>query len=76
MLLCIERSLLRWHLIRMPPKSLFGGFVGTSNWEETPGSTHNSVEGLFISSGLGMPQDELVKETPDKWKKIGIMDEL
>lgn len=25
--------------------------------EETPGQTHNTLEGLYIPRGLGMPQD-------------------
>jgi len=28
-----------------------------SNWEETPGQTQNPLEGLYISSDLGTPQD-------------------
>ena len=35
----------------------FGGFPGTTNWEETLGQTHNSRERLHISSGLGTPRD-------------------
>ena len=33
--------------------SPFGSVLGTTNWEET----QNSLEGLYISSGLGMPLD-------------------
>jgi len=31
--------------------------LGMSDWEETPGQTQNPLEGLYISSGLGIPQD-------------------
>jgi len=55
LLLCVERSQLRWfgNLIRMPP---FRGFPGTSNWE-TPGKTQDILEGLYIPAGLEMPLD-------------------
>ena len=33
----------------------FEGFAGTSDWEET----QNMPERLYISCGLGMPQEEL-----------------
>jgi len=34
------------------------GFLGMSDWEETPGQTQNPLEGgLYIPSGLGMPRD-------------------
>ena len=36
--------------------SPLGGVPVTSNWEETPGQTQNSL-GLCISSGLGTPRD-------------------
>ena len=39
---------------RAPP---FGGFPGTSDWEETPRQTQNPLERLYISSGLGTPRD-------------------
>jgi len=47
---------MRWfgHLIRMPPGCLPLEFF---DWEETPGQTQNLLEGLYISSGLGTPQD-------------------
>ena len=35
----------------------FGGFPGTSDWEETPRQTQNPLERLYISSGLGTPRD-------------------
>ena len=31
--------------------------MGTSNWEEAPGQTQNSLEGLYIPTGLGMSWD-------------------
>lgn len=33
----------------------FGGFPGRSTWEETLGSSQNSLDGLYISSGLRTP---------------------
>lgn len=30
-----------------------GGFLGTTEWEETPGQTQNMLEGLYILSVLG-----------------------
>ena len=30
-----------------------------SSWEEVPGQTQNTLEGLHVSSGLGTPQDPL-----------------
>jgi len=39
---------------RAPPVR---GFLGMSNWEETPGQTQNPLEGLYTSSGLGTPRD-------------------
>ena len=61
LLLHLERNQLRWfgHQIRLPPGGgpTFGGFPGTTNWEETLGQTHNSWERLHISSGLGTPRD-------------------
>jgi len=41
-------------MVRAP---LFKGFLGMSNWEETPGQTQNALEGLYISSGMGTPRD-------------------
>ena len=63
LLLCVERSLLRWlgHLIRMPPgHHPLEVFPGISDWEETPRQTQNPLEGLYISSGLGMPGNSVV----------------
>ena len=56
-LLRVERSQLRGFgqdATRAPP---FGGFPGTSDWEEIPRQTQNPLEGLYISSGLGTPRD-------------------
>lgn len=39
---------------RLPP---FGGFPSMYNKRETLGKTQNSLKGLHISSGLGMPQN-------------------
>lgn len=40
--------------------SPFGGFPGMPKWEETPGKTQNSLEGLYIPSGMEMiPQEDL-----------------
>ncbi len=41
------------HLLWMPPSE---GVRGTSDWEKTPGHTHNT-EGLHIPSGLETPWD-------------------
>ena len=35
----------------------FGVILGKTNWEETPGQTQNSLEGLHVSFGLGTPQN-------------------
>ena len=34
-----------------------GFIVFWSYWEEAPGQTQNSLEGLYVPSGLGTPQD-------------------
>jgi len=34
----------------------FGGFSGTSFWEEAPVQTQDSLDGLYVPSSLGMPQ--------------------
>jgi len=34
-------------------------FPGTSNWEETPGKTQHTLEGLYLPAGLGTPRREL-----------------
>ena len=34
-----------------------GGVSGTSNQEETSGLTRDTLEGLYLSTGLGTPQD-------------------
>jgi len=42
----------------MPPGHLLlRDFPGTSNWEETPGKTQDTLEGLYLPAGLGMPRD-------------------
>ena len=38
---------------RTPPS---GGVSGMSHREETPGSTQDTLEGLYLSAGLGTPQ--------------------
>lgn len=44
------------HLIRMPRGS-HGAFLGTSDWEETPGQTQNTLERLDIpTSKRGSPR--------------------
>ncbi len=51
----------------------FGGFLGTSNWQETSGQTQNKLEGLHISSGLGTPPEELENvagERRDVWNTL------
>ena len=54
LLLCIERSQLRWfgHLIRPS----FGGVPGTHNWDKAPRSVQNLLERLFLSINLGTAQ--------------------
>jgi len=37
------------------------GFPGTSNWEETPGKTQDTLEGFYLPAGLWTPQD------PPEW---------
>ena len=32
-------------------------FLGTSYWEKAPRETQNSLEGLYVPSGLGTPRD-------------------
>ncbi len=60
LLLCIERSQLRWfdHLLRRPPG---GGVQGTSSWEEAPGQTQAKVERSYLSSGWGTSWDPWVR---------------
>ena len=46
------------YLVRMPPGRLPQEvFPGTSYWEEVPGQTQDSLEGLYVPSGLGTPRD-------------------
>ena len=58
---------------RAPP---FGGFPGTSDWEETPRQTQNPLEGLYISllawERLGIPQEELESVAGEKeaWRAL------
>jgi len=33
--------------------------MGTSKWEETPGKTQDTLEGLHLPAGLRIPQNEL-----------------
>uniref|UniRef100_A0A3B5QQF1 Sema domain-containing protein n=1 Tax=Xiphophorus maculatus TaxID=8083 RepID=A0A3B5QQF1_XIPMA len=49
----LKRSQLRWirHLVRMPPGCL-PGEVFMSHWEEAPGKTQDTLEGLCLSAGL------------------------
>jgi len=35
----------------------FKGFPGTSNWEETPGKTQDTLKELYLPAGLGTPRD-------------------
>lgn len=43
-----------------------GGFLGTSFMGDTPGQTQNSLERLYLLSGLGIPQEEL------GWREEGL----
>ena len=54
LLLRVEISQLRWlgHLIRMPP---WEGVLGTSQWEEAPEKTQDTLEGLWASCPLLAP---------------------
>ena len=60
-LLHIERSQQRYSSseIRLgcPLVASLWRFLGTSNWEEAPGQTQNTLQGLYIASGLGTPLD-------------------
>lgn len=47
-------------------------FLDKSNWEETPWQPQNTLEGLYIPTGLGTPQDppggaEDVADENDIW---------
>ena len=42
------------HLVRMPP---LGGLPGTTNWVEAPGQTQIPLQGSYMPSALGPPQD-------------------
>ncbi|KAF7649880.1 hypothetical protein LDENG_00134550 [Lucifuga dentata] len=48
-------------VVRVPNKdaswsSPEGGLPDTSNWEEAPGKTQDTLEGLHLPAGLEMPQ--------------------
>lgn len=42
----------------MPPS---GGFGDMPDWDEKPGKTQITLEGLNIPSGMGLPWDEQVQ---------------
>lgn len=42
----------------MPPGRLSGEVVlGMSHWEDAPGKTQDTFEGLCLSAGVGTPSD-------------------
>lgn len=57
--LVASKPQMRWLalLIRMP---IFGGFLGASHLEKSPGQSHNLIKVLCIRSGLGMPSESPV----------------
>ncbi|KAI3357227.1 hypothetical protein L3Q82_015684 [Scortum barcoo] len=65
LLLCIERSQLRWpgHLFQMPPE----GVPGMSHREEAPGKIQDTLERLCLSAGLGMPQNPPGRAVGSVW---------
>ncbi|KAF7652090.1 hypothetical protein LDENG_00101950 [Lucifuga dentata] len=57
LLLCIERSQLKWfgHLIRMPPGRLPREDFQAHPTGKRPGKTQDMLEGLHLPAGLGKP---------------------
>lgn len=55
------------HLGKGTHRDMVRTLVGMSYWEETPRKTQDALQGLCLSSGLGMPwgppQDELEEVT-------------
>lgn len=72
LLLHVERGQLRrfGYLFMMPPCDFpFGGFPGTINWKETPKQTKNSLEGVYISSWLGITWDPPGEAEKHYWRE-------
>lgn len=53
LLLCIKRAQMRWlrRMVRMPPGAVFQGRPG----EEALGKNQDTLEGLYLVDGQGMP---------------------
>ena len=55
------------------------GFPGTSSWEETPGKTQDTLEGLYLPADwehLGVPQNELESVAGEREAWVGLLGRL